>query len=425
LSVIILVFSFVSFLFIGVPVAFSMLFSSILYIVVNGSPAYIFVIQRLSSGLDSFTLLAIPLFIIAANLMNELSISTKIFNFAAALVGHFKGGLAYVNVLASLIFSGMSGSSAADFGGLGNIEIKAMNKQNYPRAFSAAVTAASSSIGPVFPPSVMLVLFGVMTKTSIGKLFIGGIIPGILMTITLMIAIRIESVNRDFPTKGKFSFRGAIKSFGENFFALVTPVMLLFFLITGIVTPSELGIILIIYSILVGFIYKTICFIRVKKALIDSVYLTGQILFMIAAASVFGNIIVREDLPKMLFNFMERYSLNGFWFLTLSGALLLILGCFMEGLSLEILAVPLLVPVANALGVDVVQLGILMILAIEIGLITPPMGMGVYITSDIAKVSATETFRESIPFLYPLIAVLLLVIIFPGLVLWLPSLFFG
>ena len=420
-----LLFLFLIFLYIGFPVGFSMLFSSIIYIIINGSPSLIFVVQRLTSSLHSFTMLAIPFFIVAANLMNELNISIRIFDFASALFGHFKCGLAYVNIFASLIFSGMSGSSAADFGGLGNIEISEMNRKNYPRAFSAAVTAASSAIGPIFPPSVMLVLFGVMTGTSVGRLFVGGIIPGILMTIALMIAVKIKTLHGKFPEGEKFSFYRVVKSIKENYSALIAPILLFFFLITGVVTPSELGIILIFYTLFIGFLDKAISFKRVKKALIDSAYLCGQILFMIATASVFSSILVLENVPQMLMSLMKGLSLNNVSFLILLNIILLILGCFIEGVSLEVLMVPLVTQIALGFNIDPVQLGVIMVLSIEIGLITPPMGAGVFITSNIANAPISETFRESWLFFIPLVIILFLITIFPDLVLWLPRVFFG
>ena len=246
MNLIILAVLFVCLLLIGIPIAFCMLLSSIFYIIINGYPSFMFVVQKLNSELGSFVLLAIPFFIIAANLMNELQISKRLFDFANTLVGHFKGGLIYVNILASLIFSGMSGSSAADFGGLGVVEIAEMKKKNYPAVLSAAITAASSVIGPVFPPSIMLVIFGVMTRTSTGRLFLGGAIPGILTAISLMIFSKLKINHIEIPEGEKFCIIKVIKSFKESFLANVTPILLILSLIFGIVTPSELGILLIL-----------------------------------------------------------------------------------------------------------------------------------------------------------------------------------
>jgi len=425
LTLIVLVVLFVFLLFLGIPIGFCMLFASIFYIITTGSPAFIFVVLRLSSGLDSFTLLAIPFYILAANLMNEFDISKRIFDFGNRLVGHLRGGLIYVNILASLIFSGMSGSSSADFGGLGVVEINEMNRKNYPKALSAAVTASSSAIGPIFPPSVMLVLFGVMTMTSIGRLFLGGVIPGILMTVFLMAVSKLKINHIEIPEGEKFSIIKMIKSFKENIFAILTPFLLLIFLISGIVTPSELGILLITYTFFVGFLYKKISFNRIQKGLVDSVYLGGQIFFVIAAASVFGSILIRENVAQMLLSLTDHFYLNKITFLIFLDILLLILGCFIDGLSLEILLIPIVTPTAISLGIDTTQLGVVMILAIEIGLITPPMGGGVFITSKIAKVSADKVFRESWLYFWPLLLVLLLITIFPNIVLWLPDLFLG
>ncbi len=430
ITILLLLFLFL--LLIGIPVGYTMIFSSIFYIVINGAPTLTFVVQKLIGSLNSYTMLAIPFFIIAANLMNELDVSIRIFDFADAIFGYLEGGLAYVNVFASLIFSGMSGSSAADFGGLGYIEIKEMNRKNYPKAFSAAVTAASSAIGPIFPPSVMLVMYGVMTGTSVGRLFMGGVIPGILMTIILMLAVKARTLNHELnkrfgkmPQGDKFSFSRIYKSVKKDFFALITPLILLYFLIAGIVTPSELGIILITYSLLTGFIYKSISFEGLKKTLLNSTDLCGQILFMIATASIFGSILVLENVPQMLLNIMNYFSLSKTVFLILLNVILLILGCFMEGVSLEVLMVPLIAPAATALDIDLVQLGVIMVLAIEIGLITPPFGSGVFVASKIAEVPIGDTFREALIFVPALAIVLFLITIFPELVLWLPRLVFG
>lgn len=422
----ILFISFLLFMALGFPIAFAMLLSSLLYIVFNGSPAYIFVAQRITSSLISFPLLAIPFFVVAGNLMNELDISRRIFNFASSLVGHLKGGLAHVNIIASFIFSGMSGSAAADAGGLGLIEIRAMERENYPSDFSAAITAASAAIGPIVPPSVMLVIYGVMTGTSVGRLFIAGIVPGIMMVLCLMIAVHIISIYRDFPTSGSFSFKRMLQSLKEGFFALLTPIILLYLLITGIVTPSELGVILIFYLLLMGIIYRTISFQVVKRALIESLFLNAQVLFLIATASIFGNILLRENVPGMLMVLIERFPiLNEVTFLILLSLVLLFLGCFVEGVAILSLMVPIVAPIAASLHINPVQLGLVMVLAIMLGLITPPLGIGVFITSDIAGVPVNKVFKESFKFLIPLVIVLLLTIFFSETILYLPRLVFG
>jgi len=349
-SIFILVFSMFIFLYIGLPVAFCTLLSSILYLLINGSLPYVYIAQRMVTSLNSFTLLAIPLFIIAGNLMNELKVSEKIFDFASSLVGHYNGGLGHVNVIASLIFSGMSGSQAADAAGLGCVEIKTMNEAGYPRPFTAAITAASSAIGPIVPPSVMLLMYGVMTRTSVGELFVSGFIPGILMAIALMFIIYRIAKRRKFPKGGKFSFSRMISSFKGGFFALLSPVILLILLITGIVTPTELGVILVFYTLLVGLIYKSISLKCIAKALVDSNYMICQILLLIASAEVFSTLLLRESLPEILLNIFEKYPLNNTTFFLLLSSTLLILGCFMEGLCIEVLMIPLVTPIALKLG---------------------------------------------------------------------------
>ena len=425
MNLIILAVLFVCLLLIGIPIAFCMLLSSIFCIIINGYPSFMFVVQKLNSELGSFVLLAIPFFIIAANLMNELQISKRLFDFANTLVGHFKGGLIYVNILASLIFSGMSGSSAADFGGLGVVEIAEMKKKNYPAVLSAAITAASSVIGPVFPPSIMLVIFGVMTRTSTGRLFLGGAIPGILTAISLMIFSKLKINHIEIPEGEKFCIIKVIKSFKESFFANLTPILLILSLILGIVTPSELGILLIIYTLFVGFLYKGISFNRIQKALVDSLYLSGQILFMVTASSIFGGILIRENVSILLLSLIDQFDINKVVFLIFLNILMLLLGCFMEGISIEILLIPIVTPIAINLGIDMTQLGVIMVLAIEIGLITPPMGDGVFIVSYIAKVKSQEVFHEVWLYFWAMVIVLFSITIFPNLVLWLPNLLLG
>lgn len=408
---------------IGVPIVFSMLGASVLYIFLQDALSKVFIAQRMISSLNSFILLAIPFYITAGCLMNEMGVSKKIFSFAEALVGHMRGGLAHVNIIASLIFAGMSGSGAADVSGLGKIEIKAMVDAKYPKAFSAAITAASATIGPIVPPSINLVIFGVMTETSIGALFLSGFFPGIFMAIIFMIVVVLYMIKKDFPIGDPFSLKQAINNFISGFFAIMSPIVLLTFLIRGIVTPSELGIIMVFYTLLVGLIYREISLKKILSALEDSAILTSQVMFLIAAASIFGTILVRENIPRMISDLLNVLTLSQGSFLLLLSLAVLFLGCFMEGIAILVLMVPMATPIAQELGVDMVHLGLVMVLGVMIGSITPPFGFGVYIASDIAKVDVTKVFKESIKFIIPLIIILIFIIIFPGFVLYLPRLF--
>jgi len=406
----------------GYPVALSMLLPSVLYAIINEYLPPIIVIQKILSSLVSFPLLAIPFFILAGNLMNELNISKKIFNSANSIVGHLKGGVAHANILASFVFAGMSGSAVADAGGLGLIEIEMMNRQKFPKAFSAAVTAASSSLGPIVPPSVMLIIFAVMTGTSTMKLFLAGFIPGIVMVIAMMILVIIIAGKRNFPRGAPFNFFYTFNLLKKDLLAVFTPAILLYFLISGVITPTEIGIVLIFYVLLLSVLYKYISFKLIKSSLINAASLTAQVLFLIACASLFGNILLRENLPGLIFSFVEKMQLNGTTFLLLLSGILLLLGTVMEGTAILTLMVPIVVTVASKLGVDFVHLGLVMVLAIEIGLITPPFGLCCFITSDIAKVPVDEVFRESYQFLVALFIVLILIIILPDIFLYLPRL---
>jgi len=418
-----MIISFIIFMIIGFPVAFAMLFSSTLYIIFSGTVDFIYVAQKMTSSLISFPLLAIPFFVLAGCLMNEVKVGDKIFNFANTLVGHVKGGLAHVNILASFIFAGMSGSSTADAGGLGLVEIEAMNKAKYPPAFSAGISAASSAIGPIVPPSVMLVLYGVASSTSVGKLFLGGIFPGVLMVISMMIQASIIAHKRNFPAKGSFNFKNILSVGKQGFFAILTPVLLLFSIFSGIVTPTELGVILNIYLLILGLLYKTINLKKIKRALVNSFYLISQILILVSSASVFGTILIRENVPQMLLNIISKLPfLNGTTFLLLLCLVLLILGMFIEGIAVLTMMTPIVIPMAKLMGIDFIQLGVVMVLAIEIGLITPPFGLCCFITADIAKVPVLDVFRESSKFLISLVIVLLILIFFPNSVLFLANL---
>jgi len=411
---------FIIFLIIGFPVAFAMLFSSTLYIIFSGNLDFIYVAQKMTSSLISFPLLAIPFFVLAGSLMNEVRVGEKLFNFANSLIGHVKGGLAHVNILASFIFAGMSGSSTADAGGLGLVEIEAMNKAKYPPAFSAGISAASSAIGPIVPPSVMLVLYGVASSTSVGKLFLGGIIPGVLMAVSMMIQASIIAHKRNFLAEGSFNLLNILSVGRKGFFAILTPVFLLFFIFAGIVTPTELGIILNIYLLFIGLLYKTINLKKIKRALVNSFYLISQILILVASASVFGTILIRENVPQILLDIITKLPfINGNIFLLLLCLVLLILGMFIEGIAILTMMTPIVVPIAKLMGIDLIQLGVVMVLAIEIGLVTPPFGLCCFITANIAKVPASAVFREASKFLISLVIVLLILVLFPNSVLFL------
>lgn len=408
----------------GCPIAFSMLIPSLAYVVVKGMPLT-FLAGKTTSGIISFPLLAIPFFLLAGELMNRVAVADRIFNFANTLVGHIKGGLAHVNVVASIIFAGMSGSAIADAGGLGALEIKAMNEAGFDRRFSAAITAASSTIGPIIPPSVPMVLYGVMTGQSIARLFAGGLIPGILMGVSLMVIAYIIAGRRGFPRQRKASIREVAGALRAGFFALLAPVLLIGAIIAGIATPTEIGVLLVAYVIVLSIIYRSFDFREVWRSLVSSSKLVAQILFLIAAASLFCGILIFENVPQVLTELVAAAHVNRTIILLGIDVILLFLGCFVEGTAIITLMAPILVPVVSYLGIDLVHFGVVMVLAVEIGLITPPLGLCLYIASEIAEVPIEQAVPDTLLLTVPLVIVLVLISCFPQITLFLPNLLFG
>ncbi len=424
-----LIFFFGSFLLLLVmrcPVAFSMLLSSFGFMLLKGDISLLIIPERITISLDSFPLLAVPFFIVAGSIMNKVGIARRIFDFALSLFGHFKAGLAHVNVIASMIFAGMSGSAFADAAGLGAVEIKAMVDEGYDRDFSAAVTAVSSCIGPVIPPSVVMVLYGVMAQVSIGELFAAGFIPGIFMGIFMMIMIYTLAVSGKItcPRRERQPLRVVFKKTKAAFFPLLAPVFILGAILLGIATPTEAGVIATIFSIVLGLIYGTLKWKTVGDILEESVLTTGRIMFIIAAASVFGWLVTIEQVAVILYNSIQIITTQKWLILLFVNVILLFLGCFIEGLAIMIISVPALIPIMNALQVDLVHFGVILIITIMIGLITPPVGMTLYIVSDLAKTKIEKVVRRVLPFYIPMIFTLLITTYWDKMVLLIPKLLF-
>jgi len=410
------------------PIFLNMLLTSFVYLLFNGIPLSI-IIERISVGISSFPLVAIPLFLLAGQIMNTGGISKRIFDFCWILVKHTKGGLAYVNVMASMIFAGMSGSSVADAGGLGAVEIEAMRKQNYSPAYSAAITAASSTIGPIIPPSIIMIILGTATQVSIGKLFVAGFIPGILMGLSMMVVIYIDSsIHKNwFPEKEKRSTVGEIwTSFKKSFFAILSPLIVLGGILAGVVTPTEAGAIAVFYSILISlFIYKDI---RIKDLLIiikQTAFYLGVVMSIVAAAQIFAWAITTENIARVTCEYIFQFFTQKWQILILMNIFLLIMGFFLEGITIIMITVPILFPIANALQLDPIHFGIILCVNVMIGLLTPPVGVSVYITSKIAKVPVHMVFQKVFPFIIILVLTLLLVTFIPEITLTLPKIVFG
>lgn len=419
----------VALLLLGIPAGYSIGMVSIVAIVIKwGLPSLSFglIAQMLVYGINNFTILAIPLFILTGALMNTGGISRRIFDFADSLVGHIRGGLAHVNVLASFIFSGMSGAAAADVAGLGQIEIKAMEDAGYDKDFSCAVTGASATIGPIVPPSIPLVLYGVLACTSVTRLFIGGLIPGILMAITLMIHCSIIAKKRKYPKGEQFRLNHLIKSFKRAFLPLLTPVIIIGGIWTGIFTPTEAAGVAALYAAVLGiFIYKEI---KLKNLifLFRNVAMTSvAILFILACAKIYNMALTRTQVPELVTNFLFSITENRLVMLLLLNLVLFIFGCFMSTAATLTLLVPLFAPLLPKFGIDLTHFGVVMVLNLMIGQLTPPFGIVLYVLMKVGNISFDKLVKALVPFYIPIFVVLVMIILFPSLVTFLPNLFFA
>jgi tripartite ATP-independent transporter DctM subunit len=421
----VLITGFLLLLVVGVPVAISLAGSSLIYVMMEGVQPHLVVLHRMIGGIDSFPLLAIPFFIMAGSLMNSAGITNRIYDFALALVGWLKGGLGHVNVVGSVIFAGMSGTAVADAGGLGNIEIKAMRDHGYSVDFSVGITGASSTIGPIIPPSLPFVIYGVMANASIGKLFAAGVIPGLVMAVTMMIMVTYYAHTRGWHRDAKFSIVNLWRTFKRAFLPLLTPVILVGGMTTGVFTPTEAAIAATAYAIFLGLlVYRTLSFKKLAKVSLETAETTAIILLIVAGASIFGYLVTLTKVTDNVSALVLSITEEPWIILLLVNVFLLIVGCFMETIAAITILVPVLLPLMDTIGVDPVHFGLIMVLNLMIGLLTPPVGMVLYILARVAGISFERTTKACLPFLIPLLVSLALVTYWPSMVMFLPNLFY-
>ena len=454
----------------GVPIAIAMCIASLLYIWISGTIPPLTVVHRMVGGVDSFPLLAVPFFILAGNLMNSAGITNRIYNFALALVGWLKGGLGHVNVVGSVIFAGMSGTAVADAGGLGTIEIKAMQDHGYPTEFAVGITAASATLGPIIPPSLPMVIYGVQANTSIGKLFAGGFLPGILMAIFMMIMVAYYAHVRGYGRDIAFSWGRMGRAFFEMgfvamaavalyflwsadpekisgwvrfgvplvaflvadkvfrfeaFMALLTPVILIGGMASGLFTPTEAAVAAVAWALFLGFVwYRTLSWRMLVKVSMETIETTAVVLFIVASASIFAWVLTTTRVTDAIGAWVLSISDNPLVFLLLANLFLLFVGCFLETIAAITILVPVFMPIIAKLGIDPVHFGLVMVLNLMIGLLTPPVGMVLFVLQKVARISFEATVRAVVPWLAPLLVTLAIITYVPQTVLWLPSIFY-
>ena len=452
----------------GIPVAIAMAGASLVYILFTGNLPPFVVVHRMVSGIDSFPLLAVPFFILAGNLMNNAGITTRIYNFALSLVGWLKGGLGHVNIVGSVVFAGMSGTAIADAAGLGTIEIKAMKEHGYSTEFAVGVTAASATLGPIIPPSLPFVIYGMMGNVSIGALFLAGLMPGLMMTILMMLTVTYYAHKNGWGRDMKFSAPRLFKALAElavvvgwplglwlivakldvpaqpavfvglaslfildkvfKFEALLpimTPVLLIGGMSTGLFTPTEGAIAACLWAMILGFAwYRTLKWKMFVKVCLDTIETTSTVLFIVAAASIFGWMLTATGITTDIAAWVLGFTQEAWVFLLLANLLMLFVGCFLEPTAAITILVPILLPIALQLGVDPVHFGLVMVLNLMIGLLHPPMGLVLFVLARVAGLSFERTTMAILPWLVPLLLSLAIITYVPSLVLWLPKMFF-
>ena len=412
---------------IGLPIAVCMGLTAVIFFIVLGEIETLSMIPaRMYSSTTGFPLLAIPFFILVGVLMNTGGMTQRIFRLAQCMVGHIKGGLGHVNVVNSMIFAGMSGAAVADAAGIGMVEMEAMTKAGFSRRFSAAVTASSSTIGPIVPPSIPFVIFGSLTGTSVGRLFLGGFLPGVIMGLALMITVYIISDRRGYPREKRASFRDFVESAFNAWSAIITPVIIIGGILIGIFTPTEASVVAALYAFfLTMVVYKEVTWQDLPRILWETLEHSIRVLFIISAAGIFGWLLIHQRVPEAVIKGLMGLSDSPWMILLILNIILLVLGCFMEGISIMLLTIPIFMPLVNKIGIDPVHFGVMMTLNLMIGLLTPPVGMVLYAVSSVGKIPIWELAEELKWHIVALMGALALITFIPGLVTFVPNLIMG
>ncbi len=422
---VLLVLVFIVCIAIGVPICYGLGLVSFLGICSLPAIPNTVVFTKMFNGLNSFTLLAVPLFILAANLMNEGEITEKLIDCCNALVGHFRGGLAYSNILVSMIFAGISGSSQADTAGVGKIFIPAMEKQGYDKGTSVGVTAASSTLGSIIPPSITMVVYAGIANVSTGALFMTGILPGILLGLAMMAVVRFYSKRKSFPKSERVPIRAALKLLFRSMPALLTPIILIGGIVSGLFTPTESAAFACMYALLVGILfYRTIRLQKLPGILVETMKMSSLSLFALATANALGELLSYYQLNVMVQNFFLGLAGGRLIFLLVVVLFFLFIGTFMDAVPAMILFVPIILPSATALGISPIILGLIIVVTLALGLVTPPYGLCLLLASSISGIRIEDAFRGTLPYFLSSLAVLLLLILFPEIWLSIPSALF-
>lgn len=381
--------------------------------------------QQLLDGINSPALLAVPFFILAGNLLNALELTERIFRFATNLVGHIRGGLAQVNILASLLFSGISGAAVADCAALGTIEVDAMRKRGYPPEFAAALTASSSIVGPIFPPSIPLLIYAYVASASVGRLFLAGIVPALLLVATLMVFVRVVAGRRKFPREPRASRGEVLSSAVDGLLTLLAPLIILGAMLTGFTTASEAGVIACVYALGLGLWYRTLTFARFVGALRDTAYLSAIVLLMIGFSTAIAWIMAFDQVPQALADLVLTRVDADWQFVLIYIAFFIVLGCVFDSLSAMIILMPIVLPIIDGFGIDRVHFGVVTVLTLMVGILTPPLGIALYVMMDVAKLPFETIARATLPFLLPIVLVILVIAFVPQISLFLPDLLMG
>lgn len=409
---------------IGTPVAYALGLAAVAGILSSGTIPLEIVAQRIVNTVDRFSLLAVPLFVLAGEIMNSGGITKRLIGFAMALVGHVRGGLAQVNVVVSMFFAGVSGSATADAAAFGKILIPAMRKEGFDPGFSVSVTSATATLGPILPPSVVMIVYASMTNLSIGRLFLAGVVPGLLIGLIFMAMVYVVAVRRNYPHHAWVGWRKLGRAFKDAFFALVAPAIIAIGIVGGIFTATEAGAIVVAYATLLGVLYGDLTLPRVGQALWSAAESTGIILFMVATASVVGWILAIGRFPALLLDAISWFGSDYAVAILLIIAALLLIGMVLDGMAAMIILVPVLFPLAAQLGVDQIQFAMVVVLCTMIGAITPPVGLLLYVSCQVSNVPLKSVGASIWPFVAVMVAVAIAVAFIPALTLWLPNAFF-